>query len=133
MTDISIYTGTGRLTKDPELKATTGGSSVLEFSLAYNTLKKGGSGYEDKANYLDCTIFGNRANALSDILRKGMRVTVSGTLEQQRWERDGEKRSKHVLYVREVILPSKGETQPQNGLQSLADASESVSYADIPF
>ena len=113
MTDIAILTLTGRLTRDCALKATTGGSSVLEFSLAYNTAKRGGSGYEDKVNYIDCSIFGNRAAALADILRKGMKVTVTGTLEQHTWERDGQKRSKHSCYVRDIVLPSKGEAQPQ--------------------
>lgn len=113
MTDIAILTVTGRLTRDCELKATTGGSSVLEFSLAYNTAKRGGSGYEDKVNFIDCSIFGNRAAALADILRKGMKVTVTGTLEQHTWERDGQKRSKHSCYVRDIVLPSKGEVQQQ--------------------
>lgn len=118
MTDIALLTVTGRLTRDSELKATAGGSPVLEFSLAYNTARRGGNGYEDKANFLDCTIFGNRAAALADILRKGMKVTVAGTLEQHSWEKDGQKRSKHSCYVRDIVLPARGEAQPRQQTQT---------------
>ena len=115
MKNVNMAVVAGRLVKDPELKATTGGSSVLEFSVAFNTSKRSQTGeWEDEANYIDCVLFGNRAESLSRFLHKGMKVTVLGALKQQRWQgRDGQNRSRIVLNANEVELPDRQQQQEQ--------------------
>ena len=50
----------GRLTRDPEVKYTTGGSCVMNFSIAVNSSKKVGDKYEDEPNFFDRILAENR-------------------------------------------------------------------------
>lgn len=74
----------GNLTRDPELRQTAGGMSVLSFGIAVNDRRKNSSTgeWEDYPNFLDCTLFGARADGLSNILKKGIKVAIDGKL---RW------------------------------------------------
>ncbi len=107
MSDINIVVLTGNLTRDPELKATSSGSSVLDFGIASNRSTKNANGeWEDVPNFIDCTIFGKRADALEQYLAKGMKVTVEGELRYSSWtDKDGNKRSKLKVVANNVILP----------------------------
>lgn len=94
---------TGNLTRDPELKLTTKGNTILSFSVAVNERQRNASGeWEDYPNYVDCVMFGNRAETVSRFLAKGSKVVVEGRLHQSRWEKDGQRRSKLEVYVDNV-------------------------------
>lgn len=110
MADINRVVLSGRLTRDPEIRATAGGTQVLSFSVAVNDRRRNQQSgqWEDYANYIDCSMFGNRAEALSRILSKGLQICLEGRLRWSSWERDGQKRSKVEVVVDEVILPSRG-------------------------
>ena len=58
---------TGNLTRDPELRATAAGTQVLSFGIAVNDRRKNPQTgeWEDYPNYIDCTMFGTRAEAIS--------------------------------------------------------------------
>lgn len=88
----------GRLTRDATLETTPKGTSVLEFSVA-STEK-----YKDKEEtlFLDCAIFGERAEKLAQYMLKGKAVLLDGRLKLERWEKDGVKNSKHSLVVDSV-------------------------------
>ena len=105
--DVNVVCLTGRLTRDPELRSTPGGTTVLDLGLAVNERRRNRQTdqWEDYANFVDCTMFGDRAEALSRILRKGMQVSVSGSLRWESWERDGQRRSRLSVIAREVVLP----------------------------
>jgi single-strand DNA-binding protein len=97
----------GRLTKDPELRSTGSGTSVLAMRLAFNDRWKNPSSgeWEERSNYIDVTLFGNRAEGLSRILSKGSRIGVDGRLRWSEWETPaGEKRSKVEAIVDELEL-----------------------------
>lgn len=111
---------TGNLTRDPELKLTTKGNTILSFSVAVNERQRNASGeWEDYPNYVDCVMFGNRADVVSRFLAKGSKVVVEGRLHQSRWEKDGQRRSKLEVYVDNVewMSPKKqAEIVYDNGL-----------------
>ena len=111
---------TGNLTRDPELKLTTKGNTILSFSVAVNERQRNASGeWEDYPNYVDCVMFGNRAETVSRFLAKGSKVVVEGRLHQSRWEKDGQRRSKLDVYVDNVewMSPKKqAEVVYDNGL-----------------
>ena len=113
---------TGNLTRDPELRATASGTQVLSFGVAVNDRRRNAQtgDWEDYANFVDCTMFGNRAEAVGRFLAKGMKVAIEGKLRYSSWERDGQKRSKLEVIVDEldVMVRRDGQAQPQ---QSLAD------------
>lgn len=113
MSDVNRVLLTGRLTREPELRETAGGTAVLNFGLASNDrVKNQQTGeYEDRPNFVDCQIFGKRASALSAFLVKGMQVTVEGRLRYSSWEKDGQKRSKLEVVVDELVLPPAGDRQ----------------------
>lgn len=103
---INIAAISGNLTRDPELRMTPAGTQVLNFGVAVNDRAKNQQTgeWEDRPNFIDCVLFGNRADALSRILRKGIKVAVSGSLRWSQWERDGQKRSKVEVVADEVVL-----------------------------
>lgn len=108
----------GNLTRDPELRVTPGGTQVLGFGVAVNGRRrnKQTGEWEDYPNFIDCTMFGNRAEALSRILRKGMKVAIEGKLRYSSWEdkNGGGRRSKVEIIPDEVVLMS----QNPNGQQA---------------
>lgn len=108
----------GNLTRDVELRATPGGTQVLGFGVAVNDRRRNQQTgeWEDYPNFIDCTMFGNRAEALSRILRKGMKVAIEGKLRYSSWEdkNGGGRRSKVEIIPDEVVLMS----QNPNGQQA---------------
>lgn len=108
----------GNLTRDPELRATPGGTQVLGFGVAVNDRRRNQQTgeWEDYPNFIDCTMFGNRAEALSRILHKGMKVAIEGKLRYSSWEdkNGGGRRSKVEIIPDEVVLMS----QNPNGQQA---------------
>lgn len=110
----------GNLTRDPELRATPGGTQVLGFGVAVNDRRRNQQTgeWKDYPNFIDCTMFGNRAEALSRILRKGMKVAIEGKLRYSSWEdkNGGGRRSKVEIIPDEVVLMSQnlnGQQAPQ--------------------
>ena len=95
----------GNLTRDGELRQTAGGLAVLGFSVAVNDRRKNQQTgeWEDCPNFIDCTMFGGRAESLSRFLSKGSKVAVEGKLRWSQWERDGQKRSKVEVVVDEFM------------------------------
>lgn len=153
----------GNLTRDPELRQTGGGTQVLSFGVAVNDRRRNQQTgeWEDYPNFIDCTMFGARAEALSRYLSKGTKVAIEGKLRWSQWERDGQKRSKIEVIVDELefmtsrndgsgqrqyapvqtnqYAPAQnqyGSSQPQYAQSNPApsiDASSSVYDEDIPF
>ena len=120
----------GNLTRDPELRATAGGTQVLSFGVAVNDRRRNAQTgeWEDYPNFVDCTMFGNRAEAVGRFLAKGMKVAIEGKLRYSSWDKDGQKRSKLEVIVDEldVMVCRDGQAQPQ---QSLADTVPAQSWA----
>lgn len=75
----------GNLGRDAELRDTSGGTAVLNFSVASNTKRNG----EDSVTWVRCAIFGKRAESLAEYLSKGTRVACMGTLELREFEKRG--------------------------------------------
>lgn len=95
----------GNLTRDAEKRETSSGLAVLSFSVAVNERRKKGEEWEDYANFVDCVLFGSRADGLSKILKKGNRVCVEGKLRYTKWEtEEGQKRNKLEVIVDEIVL-----------------------------
>ena len=124
----------GNLTREPGLRSTASGSQVLSFGMAVNDRRKNPrtGEWEDFPNFIDCTVFGARAEALSRLLSKGMKVAVEGKLRWSQWERDGQKRSKIEVIADEVELMSQKRQEPAS--LAVDDGYEPELYDDeIPF
>ncbi len=111
---INIATISGNLTRDAELRQTASGTSVLSFSVAVNERRPDGNGgWSDYPNYINCIVFGKRADSLSRFLGKGTKVAIQGRLHQSSWEKDGVKRSKIEVVVDQLDLMSRNQSQQQ--------------------
>lgn len=137
MNDINSVAITGRLAADPELRATTSGTQVLNFRIASNfSIKNRQTGeWEERPNWVGCVVIGARAEPLSRLLSRGDKVAVEGSLRYHEWEaKDGTKRSVLEVYADNVILMSKpkGDGTPQHPV-SQTDPYSSVYDEDCPF
>lgn len=132
----------GNLTRDPELRYTQGGTPILGFGVAVNDRRKNQSGeWVDYPNFVDCTMFGARAEAVSRYLSKGAKVAIDGKLRYSSWEKDGQKRSKLEVIVDEIEFLSRyGEERTAAPAQGYAPQPAQQPYgqevpydANIPF
>ena len=98
---INRVTIQGNLTRDGELKKLPDGTSVLNFGIAINEHRKDKKTGEwvEVPVFVDCAIFGSRADGLAPYLTKGRRVTVDGRLRYHSWMKDDEKRSTLTVVV----------------------------------
>ena len=123
----------GNITRDAELRSTSTGTTVVEFSVAVNERRKGQDGeWSDYPNYIDCKMFGKRADALYPFLRKGCKVAIEGKLHQDRWQdkQTGGSRSKVSVTVDEIEFMSRREYSRDQKTAVESDAYESD---EIPF
>ena len=94
MADINRVILVGRLTRDAELRYTNSGMAICKFGLAINKRRKVDDQWTDEAHFFDVVSFGRQGEAIAQYLLKGKQVGVDGELRQNRWEQDGQKRSK---------------------------------------
>lgn len=121
---INIVTISGNLTRDPELRQ-AGNTSILSFGVAVNDRRRNPQSgqWENVPNFVDCIVFGSRADALAGLLHKGAKVAIDGKLRYSSWEgKDGKKRSKLEVVVNELELMQRetsqqGYQRPQQGYQ----------------
>lgn len=133
MTDINRVILVGRVVKDAELKFTSASTPVTRFSVAVNRSRKNGDQWEEEVSYIDIVLWGRSAESISKFLIKGKQVAVEGELRQNRWEQDGQQRSKLEVVASNVQLlsggtaPGSGNAQPQGQQGSYAKKSAPVS------
>ena len=121
--DINKWIGTARLTRDAEASYTQSGYAILKFGAAVNRRIKKGEEWVDEASFFDFVIWGKRGEALAQYMVKGTQVAIEGTLKQERWEKDGQKRSKVSIDVDNIqLLGGKGNSQPQQNNRPAAPA-----------
>lgn len=131
---INSVTIAGNLTRDIEVRATSSGFIVGSFSVAVNERfkNKETDTWEDRPNYFDVKIFGNRAEKLQQYLTKGTKIAVCGHLRWSQWEKDGQKRSKVEIIADNIEFMSKAEKREE---ETSAYVEETPGFYDddIPF
>lgn len=144
-TDVNHVMLIGRLTRDAELKYTSGGQAVCKFAIAVNRRKKSGDQWVEEASFFDIVLWGRSGETLNQYLVKGKQVAVEGELNQNRWEQDGQARSKIEIMASNVQLlgggearqgsgavQSEGSGQPYQKREQRAPASTSGNHTPIP-
>lgn len=110
MNNVSLI---GNLTRDPELRHFPSGDAVVNFSLALNDVWKDKDGNkQEKAHFVECKMFGKRAEVISQYCKQGDKLAVTGSLDQENWEdkNGGGKRSKLTVKVMDFdFLTKKGD------------------------
>ena len=127
----------GNLTREPEVRTSASGSAVMHFGVAVNDRSKNQQTgeWEDRPNFIDCTMFGTRAESVSRFMRKGAKVAIEGKLRWSQWERNGEKRSKLEVIVDEIeFMNSRSESSQAAAKHHPEPSREASIYdEDIPF
>ena len=113
----------GNLTRDAELTTHSGDLKVLRLGVAVNDrfYNKKAEQWEDSPNFVDCVIFGKRAEVLAKYLVKGCKVAIDGTLRYSAWESEGQKRSKLEIVINEIEF-----------ISGAAKKSAGTDRADVP-
>lgn len=120
----------GNLTRDPELRTIPSGQNVASFSLAVNRSWKNASGEQQEAvDYIDCNIWGKPAEIITQYMKKGSAILVSGRLQQRTWEQEGQKRSKVEVVVEDFNFVGGGSGDGGSGSYS---APKDDSSSDAP-
>lgn len=118
----------GFLTRDGELKHVgQNDTPILEFSVANETWFG-----QAHTSFFNCTSFGKRAESVAPYMKKGTAVAIQGKVKQERWEKDGNNRSKVVIIVDDIDLLPRGVTKDEGKVDS-GDSGQSFDDDEINF
>jgi len=144
MAELGVF-GVGVATADPELRTVgKNGSQVCTVSLAFNRsyLDKNKE-WQKETCFLRAQVWGNRATRMAELVKSGQPMYISGYMNQDSWEKDGQKRVTHTITLRDFQLcekngKKKADKQPdtQNTAPVTASAPADTDDGDdddIPF
>ena len=128
----------GNLTRDVEVRTTTSGQSVANFSLAVNRSWRGQDGQQqDQTSFINCVAWGKVGDIIAQYVHKGSPLLVSGRLDQRSYQdKDGNKRSAVEVVVEDFNFVGGGRSDdpslsaPSNN-QSTNNKSQDVVIEDI--
>ena len=136
----------GNLTRDPEVRYTSGGTAIAKLGMAVNRRWKNQEGQmQEETTFVDVDAFGRQAETIGQYLKKGRPVMVEGRLKLDQWDdkQTGQKRSKlGVVLENFQFLDSRGEggggagsySQPESPSSSPSGGGGSVPEDDdVPF
>ena len=140
MADLNIVILAGRLTRDPVLRYTPGGQSVVDMGLATSRtyMNKAGEKKEEVC-FVDIIVWGKQAEASNEYLKKGSSVLIEGRLQLDTWEsKEGEKRSRMRVQASRVQFLDKMNSKDGNMRKMDSSKEEIAALAveqedDIPF
>lgn len=129
MNRVTLY---GNLGSDVELRD-VGSTKVAKFSMATNKTWKDKEGNkQEKVTWHSCEAWGRTAEVMAGYLAKGSSIIVEGEIDNQTYEKEGEKRYASKVKVNDFYFTaSKSETKTQPF--QAAPASKDNSNMDIPF
>ena len=109
----------GRVTKNPDVRTSTGGDSIARYTLAVDRIKEG-------ADFISCVTFGKNAEFAEKYLKKGTKILVEGRLQAGSYEKNGQR-----IYTTDVIVERHEfcESKKSDGFESI---NAPVSVDDIP-
>jgi single-strand DNA-binding protein len=120
MNDINSLTITGKLTRDIEITTMRSGAEIGAVGLAVNRSRKQGDEWIEEVSFLDLKIISN-AVKIAEKIHKGEGVIVTGQVQQDRWEKDGQKQSK-VYVVVDQIRPLRGKEATAGDVHGQSDS-----------
>lgn len=130
----------GRLTRDPELRYTQGGTAYCRFTLAVDRglNKEKRKEAEEKnlptADFISCQAWGKTAEIISQYVKKGHLFSISGAIQTGRYEKDGQ-----TIYTTDVVVRSfdfiqaRGQDSPGQATEDPGQGFYPVDNDDIPF
>lgn len=125
MSDLNRTILIGRLTRDPELKATPNGTSVCSFTIANGKTFTQNNEKKEQTSFFDCTAWSGLADTIAKWCKKGDRIGIEGRIAQRRWtDQEGKQKSKIEIVVENIqfLSQTKKDEQPTQGDTSVGSA-----------
>ncbi len=130
----------GNLTRDVEVRTTSGGQSVANFSLAVSRSWRGQDGQQqEQTSFINCVAWGKVGEVIQQYVKKGNPLLVSGRLDQRSYDdKDGNKRQAVEVVVEDFNFVSGGRSddsadysQSSSNNSSSSKKSQDVAVDDI--
>ena len=122
----------GRMTADPELKRTNGGTSVTSFTIAVDRDFKSRNG-EKETDFVNCVAWRGTAEFISKNFHKGSMAVVAGSLQSHQYEKNGDKRTAWEVLVESMYFAdSKKSESSQQQNDNFASLSNKVNQEFAP-
>lgn len=131
MTNINKSIFSGNVSRDAEITRIGNGTAICKFSVANNVY--GGKDNADYVSFFDCVLWGKRGESLGPYLKKGTTVFIEAQARQERWEKDGVKRSKISFTVTDIQMNSRGNTEQKQPVKQNNEPNDDPFQDDIPF
>ncbi len=112
----------GNLTKDPELRHSESGTAICSFRIAVNTRVRREGEWTDEVLFIGIVVFGKQAENCGEYLNKGSSVLVEGRLKENRWEAEGQQKSRVEVTAQTITFLSKKQTSPSTETGSTLDS-----------
>lgn len=116
----------GRLTRDPELRTTQSGISIVSFTLAVDRRFKNQSG-ERESDFVSCKAWRQTAEFITKYFHKGEKLAIVGSIQTGSYEKDG-----HTVYTTDVVADEayfvESNGTRQNGGQNQAESYQMGTY-----
>lgn len=127
----------GRLTADPELKTTSGGTAWTNFSVAVNRkfTSKDGQDSNNATDFITCVAFSQRAEFITKYFKKGSSIAIEGNLQTRKWtDKDNQTRyATEVIVDQAMFVDSKGENRGSfdNNQPSFSSQPDEPKFDDV--
>lgn len=136
----------GNLTADPELRTTTSGQTLANFTIAVSRTWNNAQGErQEETSFINCTAWGRSGENIAKYVSKGRQLLVSGRLQQRTWQdkETGKNRSALDVVVEEFSFVSDRSGSGSAGVKTQSDSNSSqviddisdepIDLSDIPF
>jgi len=125
----------GHLTRDPQLSFLPSQTAVCEFGMAMtHKFKKQDGSQGEETCFVDCQMFGKRAEVVNKYFHKGDPIFIEGRLKLDQWEKDGKKQSRLRIFVENFEFLGKGQAKPEPPLKEENQTLAHEGYEEeIPF
>jgi len=133
---VNRWVGLGNVGKDPDIKSTSGGTLVANFSIATTDRQKDTAGnWQDHTDWTNLVAFGRTAEIVRDYVKKGSKLYVEGKLQTRSWEKDGQKQYRTEVIVNDLSLLSGRDDENRASSSRVVEPiiAPEITNDDIPF
>lgn len=123
---MNVFIGIGRLTRDPEVRETAGGTKVARYTLAVDRGRKAEEG-QQSADFISCVAFGNGATFAENYLHKGTKIAIEGRIQTGSYEKEDGTR----VYTTDVIVGRHEFVESRNTSAAPAQQQDN-SFVNVP-
>jgi single-strand DNA-binding protein len=133
MSDLNRWVGSGRVTRDTELRYTPNGTAVADIGMCSNRVWSKDGQKQEEPTFVDVTLWGKQAESLAEYLTKGAFIMVEARLQLDTWETDeGVKRSKLRLVADRINLGPRTNSGGGNAKAATKPATDEIEE-EVPF